>query len=129
MRFQLKHPKRPNKKAIKYDGGKPRMSLLSPVAAFKTAQVMTDGEKKYQSHNWREGFAWSRIADAAKRHIEIWIAGMDQDPDSGRNNLDHAAACIMMLQEFEDTHPELDDRYKLPTKVLNKLYPVKKGKK
>jgi hypothetical protein len=117
------HPKRET--AIKHDSGKPRMSLISPIASFKLAEVMTDGESKYNAHNWRNGFKWSRIVDAALRHIEIWNAGMDKDPDSGRSNLAHAAACIMMLLEFEETHKELDDRYKLPDEILNKLYPKK----
>ncbi len=115
----------PKSEAIKHDDGKPRMSLISPVASFKIAQVMSDGEKVYSSHNWRNGFAWSRITDAALRHIEIWNAGMDNDPDSGRSNLAHAAACIMMLLEFENTKPEMDDRYKLPKELLEKMYPKK----
>lgn len=115
--------------AIKHDSGKVRMSLISPIATFKTAQVMTNGEKEYSSHNWRNGFAWSRVADAALRHLQAWIAGMDNDPDGkGSNNLDHAAACIMMLQEFTETKKELDDRYKLPKEVLDKMYPKKESK-
>jgi len=107
----------------KFDKNKPRLSLVSKVALFKLAEVMTDGEKKYDTHNWRKGFNWSRIADAAERHLSIWIAGQDLDPDSRRSNLAHAMACIMMLLEFEETHKHLDDRYKLSEWLLNKLYP------
>ena len=112
----------------KDDEGKPQLSLISPIATFRTGRVMTDGVTRYSAHNWRKGFKWCRIADAAKRHLEMWIAGMDNDPDSGRSNLDHAAACLMMLQEFDETKIGEDDRYKLPLDVLLKLYPPKKEK-
>lgn len=110
----------------KFDGGKAQISLVSPIAIFKLAQVMTDGAQRYDSHNWRKGFKWSRIADSAHRHLSIWIAGMDKDPDSGRSNLAHCMACIMMLLEFEDTHKHLDDRFKIELNKLLELYPPKK---
>jgi hypothetical protein len=109
----------------KDDAGKAKLSLLSTVANFKTAQVMTDGERRYGAHNWRGGLAYSRLLDAAGRHLEMWKAGMDNDPDSGKSNLAHARCCIDMLLEFEETRPDLDDRYKLPMDVLTKLYPPK----
>lgn len=130
----MKNKKKPSKKggvkspkisATKHDSGKPRMSLVSPVALIKLAEVMTDGEKVYSAHNWRLGFNWTRVVDAAQRHINIWNAGGDLDPDSKRSNLAHAMACIMMLLEFEETKSGSDDRYKLPEELLLKLYPPK----
>lgn len=115
-------------KGIKHDDGKVMLSLLSPVAKFKLGKVMTNGAKVYSAHNWRNGFNWTRVADAAERHLTMWVAGMDKDPDSGESNLAHASACLMMLLEFEETHKHLDDRYKLPAEVLEKLYPAKEEK-
>lgn len=108
---------------IKHDSDKPQLSLISPIAIFKLAQVMTDGAKRYDSHNWRKGFEWTRIADSANRHLTMWIGGMDKDPDSGRSNLAHCMACVMMLLEFEETHKLLDNRYKLSNQVIESLYP------
>lgn len=119
LRPQAKRPKT----GVKYDSGKPKLSLISPIALWKLAEVMTDGETKYGSHNWRKGLAWSRLADAAGRHLEIWIAGMDKDPTSGRSNLAHLMACVMMLLEFEETRKDLDDRFHFEDKILKKLYP------
>jgi hypothetical protein len=117
----------PKTSGTKYDSGKPRMSLVSPVAIIKLAEVMTDGEKKYSANNWRLGFDWTRIVDAAQRHINIWNAGGDLDPDSKRSNLAHAMACIMMLLEFEETKSGIDDRYKLSPELIAKLYPPKES--
>jgi len=99
--------------AIKYDQDKPPLDLLSRVALEETAKVMAFGAKKYAAHNWRKGFDWNRPLAAAMRHIQAFNDGEDKDPESGLSHLAHAACCIMFLLEFEKTHPELDNRYKV----------------
>lgn len=99
--------------AMKFDDGKLPVSLLSTEALLQTAAVLKFGADKYHAHNWRDGFAWSRPLAAAMRHILAYNDGEDRDPESGLSHLAHAACCIMFLLEFEKTHPELDDRYKV----------------
>jgi len=101
--------------ALKFDENKPSMHLLSRIALEETAKVMDFGKEKYDAHNWRKGFAWSRPLSAAMRHIMAFNDGENKDPESGLSHLAHAACCIMFLLEFEKTHQELDDRFK-PTK-------------
>jgi len=98
--------------ALKFDGGKLPLHLLSTEAMNQTAAVLAFGAEKYAAHNWRKGFVWSRPLSAAMRHITAFNAGEDKDPESGLSHLAHAACCIMFLLEFEKTHKELDDRYK-----------------
>jgi hypothetical protein len=98
--------------ALKYDEDKPPMNLLSREALEQTALVMAFGKQKYDAHNWRKGFQWSRPLSAAMRHIMAFNDGEDKDPESGLSHLAHAACCIMFLLEFEKTHKELDDRFK-----------------
>ncbi len=98
--------------ALKFDGGKLPLHLLSTEAMNQTAAVLAFGAEKYAEHNWRKGFVWSRPLSAAMRHITAFNAGEDKDPESGLSHLAHAACCIMFLLEFEKTHKELDDRYK-----------------
>lgn len=97
---------------VKHDQGKPDMSLLSPIALNKIAEVMSFGKKKYAAHNWRGGFVWSRPLAAAARHLFAYIGGENNDPESGLSHLAHASCCLMFLLEFETTRPDLDDRYK-----------------
>ncbi len=102
----------PTGTALKFDGGKLPLHLLSTEAINQTAAVLAFGAEKYAEHNWRKGFVWSRPLSAAMRHITAFNAGEDKDPESGLSHLAHAACCIMFLLEFEKTHKELDDRYK-----------------
>lgn len=99
-------------KAIKADAGKPPMSLLSNTALVEIAKVLEFGKNKYSAHNWRSGFAYSRVLDAAARHLYAYIDGEDCDPESGLSHLAHLGCCVMFMLELEKTHPELDDRYK-----------------
>lgn len=98
----------------KDDAAKPRMDLLSPAALNGTAEVLRYGAEKYAAHNWRKGIAYSRLVGAALRHLFAFLAGENLDPESGLPHLDHAACCIMFLQETWRTRPDLDDRWKPP---------------
>ena len=104
--------------ATKHDQGKPGMNLLSREALEQIALVMDFGKQKYDAHNWRKGFVWSRPLSAAMRHIMAFNDGEDKDPESGLSHLAHAACCIMFLLEFEKTHKDLDDRWK-PAETAN----------
>jgi len=105
--------------AMKFDGEKLPLHLLSTEAMNQTAAVLKFGAQKYAEHNWRKGFAWSRPLSAAMRHITAFNAGEDRDPESGLSHLAHAACCIMFLLEFEKTRPDLDDRYKPDVQATN----------
>lgn len=101
-------------KGLKYDGGKPRMDLLSTIFLEGVAKVLTFGAKKYAAHNWRNGIEQSRLIGAAMRHLTAYNNGEDTDPESGLSHLDHLGCCVMFLRELRETHPHLDDRYKKP---------------
>lgn len=102
----------PKSKGLKYDDKKPPMDLLSPKAMTEIAKVMGFGAVKYNKNNWKAGIEWSRIIGAALRHIEAFNDGQDKDPETGLSHIAHASCCLMFLLEYEQTHPELDDRYK-----------------
>lgn len=99
-------------KGKKYDGGKPMLQLLSPIAMTEIAKVMTFGATKYGANNWREGIAWTRVVGAVLRHIFAWLGGQDLDPETGISHLAHASCGLMFLLEYETTQKNKDDRYK-----------------
>lgn len=99
--------------AIKRDQEKNPLGLISPVALAKVGQVMRFGAEKYDTHNWRKGFEWQRLIDAALRHINAFNMGLDRDPESGLSHIAHAACMLMFLLEHEEEHLDLDNRYKV----------------
>lgn len=64
-------------------------------------------------HNWRKGIAYSRLIDAAMRHLAAWSGAEDLDPESGLSHLAHARCCIGFLLAYEVNGPKNDDRYRL----------------
>lgn len=102
------------KTGVKFDAGKPPLALLSGAALTEVAKVLEFGAKKYAAHNWKGGFAWTRLASAALRHLFAWIGGEDKDPETGLSHLGHAICCLMFLLDFEVNHLGQDDRYKAP---------------
>jgi hypothetical protein len=102
----------PTSDAIKYDSGKLRYDLVPVRPLRDLTQILTFGAAKYSDRNWEKGFKWSRTYAALQRHLQTWYGGEDKDSESGLSHLAHAACCIFFLQEFEYTHPELDDRVK-----------------
>lgn len=85
--------------------GKGRYDLISPFAIRRLAKWMELGAKKYADRNWEKGIPYSRYVDSAKRHLDKFVMGMEDE--------DHLAAvafnvfAIMHHQELSQT--ELDD--------------------
>jgi hypothetical protein len=113
---------------IKHDDGKPRMGLLPTGPLREIAKVMTFGADKYGDHNWRGGFKWSRLTDAALRHLTAWNDGEDKDPESGLSHLAHVACCVLFLLEHEQKKLGNDDRYKVEVRPCQSKVIVTDGK-
>jgi hypothetical protein len=96
----------------KHDDNKIPLELLSPIALDMIGEVLKFGATKYDSHNWRKGFGWSRLIGAALRHILAFMRGQDNDPETGLSHIAHAGCCIMFLLEHIADDLGSDDRYK-----------------
>jgi len=96
---------------IKHDQRKPRISLFPLRALWEMAKVMTFGAKKYGSFNWKGGLRYTRLADAALRHVVQFIEGEDLDKETGISHLAHAGCCIAMLLEMTMDRKDMDDRH------------------
>lgn len=96
----------------KNDTDKPPMSLLDRYALEQIANVLAFGAKKYAKHNWRKGLEYSRLLDAALRHLLAFADGEDNDPESGLSHIAHAGCCVMFLLWMSKNRTDLDDRHK-----------------
>lgn len=85
--------------------GKGRYDLITPFGTRRLAEWYELGAKKYADRNWERGMPFSRYIDSAKRHLDKYIMGM--------NDEDHLAAAawnifaIMHHQELGQN--QLDD--------------------
>lgn len=105
---------------IKHDAGKPRLSLIPRAALEAEARVMGFGANKYGTFNWKKGLAYSRLLDAALRHVHAFVDGENDDPESGLNHLAHARANLAMLLDQLHSGAGEDDRYKADAGSANR---------
>ena len=96
----------------KNDSNKPRVELIPIEFTIGTAKALTYGANKYGDHNFREGIDYARLLSAAKRHLELEIAGIEIDDDSGNEHWMNVAASIAMYAFMKRNRPDLDTRYK-----------------
>lgn len=94
-------------------GMKPQRYDLIPIGPMaKVAELYGNGAKKYDSHNWRKGYEWSKSYAAMQRHATQFWAGEDIDPEMQLPHLASVVFHALAMMEFMETHPEFDDRYK-----------------
>ncbi len=96
----------------KHDNGKPKLSIIPTDALWGMAKALTYGANKYSLHNFRNGIDYTRLADAAMRHLTVWMEGEELDKESGNSHLDHAMASLAMLKFMSVHRKEFDDRWK-----------------
>lgn len=89
-----------------------RFDLLPWGSLAKIARHFGEGAKKYDDHNWRRGYEWSKSFAALQRHLTAFWEGEDIDEETGSPHLAAAGFHILVLLEYMDTHPDFDDRYK-----------------
>lgn len=93
-------------------GVKPERFDLIPVEALQeVARLYGFGAQKYEAHNWRKGYEWSKSYASMMRHATGFWAGEDIDPETGCSNLAGVIFHAMALMVFVDEQPQYDDRF------------------
>lgn len=96
----------------KFDTGKAPISLIPKEALEEEAKALGFGASKYGRFNFKGGIEYSRLIDAAMRHILAFADGEDLDPEAKTNHIGNARANLGMLLWMINNKPEMDDRYK-----------------
>ncbi len=98
----FKRPENERVAGLKYDSGKPRISLVPPHALTEMAKVMTFGASKYKAHSWKQvENAQERYLDALLRHAIAYVAGERIDPESGLPTMAHLMCDAAFLIELD----------------------------
>lgn len=96
--------------ALKFDSGKPQLSLNPAEGLVLMARALQYGAGKYARGNFRKGMKHTRLLDACLRHLAAYCDGEDNDPESGVSHIGHALANLAMLSFNLKHFPENDDR-------------------
>ena len=59
--------------------------------------VLMFGTIKYSANNWKQGLKYTEILESMQRHMNAFIEGEDDDPDSKLNHVGHILCNAMFL--------------------------------
>ena len=93
-------------RSLRYNNGKPDYSLLPLSTLTEVVRVLEYGASKYERNNWLKPTNWEVSFACLMRHMSAWQAGEDNDQESGRSHLAHAACNILQLLHQLEHHPE-----------------------
>ena len=97
----------------KDDTNKLRWDLLPVAPLTRVVEVYTMGAKKYDDRNWEKGIKWGRVFAAMMRHAWKYWGGERNDPEDKQHHLASVVWTALTLMEYENTHPEFDDRVRI----------------
>lgn len=99
---------------LKFDGGKPRMSLLPFDALEQVAWTLNYGAEKYEPRSWAGvPNAEERYLDATIRHLGKHADGELLDDESHMPHLAHAAVCCLFILHFLRARAAIPVKYDL----------------
>lgn len=87
-----------------------RYDLIPPEATWLEALVYGEGASKYAERNWEMGYEWGKSIAALERHIQLFKAGEDVDPEFGLPHLAHARWHTGVLLTYAARGLGIDDR-------------------
>lgn len=90
------------KKALRYNEGKLRWSLVDWKSMEPMVHVLEFGAKKYEEENWKKPMDKKQILNSAMRHLIAMMNGEEIDPESGLSHVGH----LMCNAMFYSYHSE-----------------------
>lgn len=89
-----------------------KWSLVSWKALEPMVQVLMFGANKYSTWNWAKGLKYTEICESLQRHLNSFIEGEDDDPESKLHHVGHILCNAMFLSYMFLFRKDMDDRYK-----------------
>lgn len=89
-----------------------RFDLLPWDVLTELAEHYGKGSQKYEDRNWQKSYSWSLSIGALCRHLAAWLAGEDDDPETGSCHLVAVIWHAIALRWFQKHGKGTDDRYK-----------------
>lgn len=96
---------------VRENKGKLKWSLVSWRALEPMVRVLMFGAQKYDDHNWKKGLSYVEITESLQRHLNAFIDGEDDDPESTLAHVGHILCNAMFLSYMFLFRKDKDDRY------------------
>jgi len=77
------------KKALRYNEGKLKWSLVHYASITPLVLVLMFGAKKYAPHNWKNEMDLTEILESLQRHLTAIFDGELVDKESGQLHMGH----------------------------------------
>jgi hypothetical protein len=106
-------------KAMRYNTGKLKWHLVHQPSLEPMVRVLEYGANKYAPGNWKKGQSINELYDCLTRHMNAFMDGEDNDPESGESHIGHVLCNAMFIVYNLNHRPENDDRDK-PVPALGK---------
>lgn len=94
-------------KALRYNQGKPKWSLVHFKSLEPMVKVLMYGADKYAPDNWKKGLDRKEILDSMQRHLAALIDGQEIDPESQEHHIGHIMCNCMFYSFFNIIDGEL----------------------
>jgi hypothetical protein len=89
-------------KALRYNEGKRKWSLVHFESLEPMVQVLEFGAKKYSPDNWKRGLDKKEILESMMRHLGALMDGQQCDPETGISHMGHIMCNAMFYSYFEN---------------------------
>jgi len=89
-----------NQKALRYNQGKPKWSMVHFKSLEPMVKVLMYGADKYARDNWKKGLDRQEILDSMQRHLAALIDGQEIDPESQEHHIGHLMCNCMFYSYF-----------------------------
>jgi len=93
-------------RSLRLNTGKPDYSLIPMSSLKEVAKVLEYGASKYERGNWLKPTSWEVSFACMQRHMSAWQAGEDNDEESGRSHIAHAACNLIQMLHMLENYPE-----------------------
>jgi hypothetical protein len=94
-------------KALRYNKGKLKWSLVDYSCLEDLVRVMEFGATKYGRNNWTKGLKQEEVIESLLRHTYAILRGEMIDPESGISHVGHIQANAMFLGHKKLGHKKL----------------------
>jgi len=98
------------KKALRYNQGKPQWSMVHFRSLEPMVKVLMYGANKYARDNWKKGLNRQEILDSMQRHLAALIDGQEIDPESQEHHIGHIMCNCLFYSYFNIVGGELSSK-------------------